>query len=256
MKKEKLKRKKAEMSEESPYSWSRLFWIFLLASFLGALLEIVFCFLTTGQVMSRSSLVIGQFSLVWGLGVVLFTLTLRWMRNRTDRCLFLAGTLMGGVFEYLCSLLTEILFGGVFWDYSRFKLNLGGRINLLFCVGWGAIAILWARVLYPRLSVRVDRIAERAGRLVTAALALFMVGNMLLSTIALDRYMERQRGHIQEDTEMDAVMDRCFPDSLMEERYPSLKIRLEDGSLTYPGRAGNTTLKSVVSQRETENRMR
>ena len=83
-----------------------------------------------------------------------------------------------------------------------------------------------------------------------------MVGNMLLSTIALDRYMERQRGHIQEDTEMDAVMDRCFPDSLMEERYPSLKIRLEDGSLTYPGRAGNTTLKSVVSQRETENRMR
>ena len=232
----------------------KLFWLFLLASFLGAVAEIAFCFLTTGHFMSRSSLVIGQFSLVWGLGVVLFTLALKWMGNPTDRALFFAGTLMGGIFEYLCSLATEALFGGVFWDYSRFRLNLGGRINLLFCIGWGAVAIAWARVLYPRLSVRVERIANRAGRLVTAALALFMIGNALLSTVALDRYMERQKGHVQEDTEMDAVMDLCFPDSRMEARYPSLKIRQKHGTLTYPGEAGDTTLKNAVSLREGRNR--
>lgn len=235
-------------SRDKENNFIRLFWLFLLASFLGAVVEIVFCFLTTGHFMSRSSLVIGQFSLVWGLGVVLFTISLYWMKNRTDRYIFFAGTLMGGVFEYLCSVVTEVLFGSVFWDYSGFKLNIGGRINLIYCLGWGVIAVLWVRTVYPMLSGWVDRIIHKAGKAVTLALAMFMLGNMMLSTIALERYTQRQSGRIEEETDMDSVLDICFPDSLMEQRYPSLKMRQQDGSLVYPGRPDGTTLEAVVKE--------
>ena len=46
----------------------RLFWLFLLSSFLGDLIEVAFWALTRGELVSRSSLLWGPFSLVWGLG--------------------------------------------------------------------------------------------------------------------------------------------------------------------------------------------
>ncbi len=227
----------------------KLFWLFLLASFLGAIVEIIFCYLTTGHFMSRSSLVIGQFSLVWGMGVVLFTISLYWMKNRTDRYLFLAGTVLGGIFEYLCSVVTETLFGSVFWDYSGFRFNVGGRINLIFCFGWGLVALLWVRNIYPVVSKWVDRIVRRAGKAATLALAVFMLGNIMLSAVALERYTQRQCGETLEETEVEAVLDHYFPDSLMERRYPSLKIRCKDGSLVYPGQPAGATLEMVAGKK-------
>ena len=50
------------------YKLLKLFWIFLLASLIGAVVEIVFVGLSAGEWMSRSSLLYGQFSVVWGLG--------------------------------------------------------------------------------------------------------------------------------------------------------------------------------------------
>ena len=37
----------------------------------------------------------------------------------------------------------------MFWDYSKFKFNLGGRINLLYCFFWGIAAVMWMRYGYP-----------------------------------------------------------------------------------------------------------
>ena len=37
----------------------------------------------------------------------------------------------------------------VFWDYSKFKFNLGGRINLLYYFFWGIAAVMWMRYGYP-----------------------------------------------------------------------------------------------------------
>ncbi len=87
--------------------------------------------------------------MVWGLALALATVLLRQNKDRSDRYLFVFGTVMGGVYEYVCSAVTELLFGTVFWDYSKFKFNLGGRINLLYCFFWGIAAVVWMRYGYP-----------------------------------------------------------------------------------------------------------
>ena len=81
--------------------------------------------------MSRSSVIYGPFSIVWGLGCAFLTLLLYRYRNKSDSTIFLAGTLLGGAYEYICSVFTEMVFGTIFWDYSGFAFNLGGRINLV-----------------------------------------------------------------------------------------------------------------------------
>ena len=71
------------------------------------------------------------------LALAAATLFLYKYRDRSASFFFVAGTLLGGLYEYLCSVFTELVFGTVFWDYSAIPFNLGGRINLLYCFFWG-----------------------------------------------------------------------------------------------------------------------
>ncbi len=99
--------------------FDKLVWVFLVTSFLGALIEMVFCRVTSGRWMSRSGVLYGSFSFVWGLGAVVLTITLQRIADKPDRRIFLAGFVIGGAYEYLCSVFTELVFGTVFWDYSK-----------------------------------------------------------------------------------------------------------------------------------------
>ena len=54
-------------------SFVQLFWLFLIGAFLGDIIETIFCHATTGVWMSRSSLVWGHFSVVWGLAAAFIT---------------------------------------------------------------------------------------------------------------------------------------------------------------------------------------
>lgn len=107
--------------------------LFFIGAFLGDITETVFCRFSMGRWMSRSSVVFGPFSIVWGLGCAMLTWILYRYREQSDRRLFLCGTILGGAYEHICSVFTEIVFGTVFWDYSKIPFNLGGRINLLYC---------------------------------------------------------------------------------------------------------------------------
>ncbi len=106
--------------------------IFILASLIGDLAETIFCRFSLGYWMSRSSLVYGPFSVIWGMACVMLTAFLYAHRDKSDRYIFVYGTVAGGIYEYVCSVLAELVFGASFWNYSHIPFNLGGRINLLF----------------------------------------------------------------------------------------------------------------------------
>ena len=203
-------------------SFAKMVWVFVISSLLGDLIETVFCYLTMGVLMSRSSLVWGPFSIVWGLGGVMMTLFLYRVMDRSDGYLFLVGTLLGGAYEYMCSVFTELVFGTVFWDYSHLPFNLGGRINLLYCFFWGIAAVVWIKHIYPRMSRLIERIPISAGRVGTWILVVFMVANMAISALALGRYTQR---HVQPQAGGGAVadfLDEHFPNERIERIYPNL----------------------------------
>lgn len=127
----------------------KLFWVFLIISFLGCLVETVFMLLTRGELQNRSGVIYGSFSLVWGLGAVLFTLCFHRLARYSSFLILLAGTVLGAVYEYACSWLQEVLFGACFWDYSHLPFNINGRVNLVFSLFWGVAAVLWVKWAYP-----------------------------------------------------------------------------------------------------------
>lgn len=197
--------------------------LFILGAFLGDIVETVFCLATTGRLMSRSSLVFGPFSIVWGLACALLTWILYRYRDKSDRYIFVFGTILGGAYEYVCSVFTEMAFGTVFWDYSEIPFNLGGRINLLYCFFWGIAAVVWMKGVYPFLSRQIEKLPARAGRAVCSILLVLLAADMLISALALARYSERQTGN-PEQTAVGQILDEYFPDEFIEKRYENLKL--------------------------------
>lgn len=202
-------------------SFYKLFWVFFLASFLGAVTETVFMLLTKGELQNRSGVIYGQFSLVWGMGAVMFTVVFHRLSGRRDLYIFLAGTVLGGAYEYLCSWMQEMLFGACFWDYSHIPLNINGRVSLLYSMFWGVAAVLWVKDIYPRMCRVIGRIPNPAGKPLTWALTLFMVFNVVISAAALARWDRRQMGAPPQNS-VETFLDSHFPDKRMYQNYSTL----------------------------------
>lgn len=198
----------------------KLIVLFFVGAFVGDIIETIFCRITMGEWMSRSSVVWGPFSIVWGLAIAAATLMLYKYKDRSDGFLFLIGTGLGGAYEYLCSVFTEIVFGKVFWDYSDIPFNLGGRINLLYCFFWGIAAVVWFKLIYTRLSKVIEKIPVKFGKITTWILVVFMIANVLMSCFALTRYDQREKG-IDAKQSWQVWLDKHYDDEKMMRIYPN-----------------------------------
>ena len=218
-----------ECAQEEKYIFARgicfdkLVWVFLVTSFLGALIEMSFCRVTAGYWMNRSSVLYGAFSFVWGLGAVVLTVALQRFAGKPDRYIFLAGFVIGGAYEYLCSVFTELVFGTVFWDYSEMPLNIGGRTNVLYCIFWGLLAVVWIKVLYPPMDKAIEKFPPLPGKIATWIIVFVMVCNGLLTAGAMIRYTDRQTGP-DSDNVIAQFLDTRYDDAYMEKRWPNMLV--------------------------------
>ncbi len=200
----------------------KLIWVFLVSALLGDLIETLYCRLVGGSWMSRSSVLYGPFSFVWGLGAVLLTVSLHRLTGKNDRWVFLAGFVIGGVYEYMCSVFTELVFGTVFWDYSAMPLNIGGRTNVLFCFFWGVLAVVWVKVLYPPMSGIIEKFPVVIGKVLTWSVVFLMLCNAVLTCGAMLRYDSRA-DRPEPANAFEAFLDRQYGDEYMENRWPNMR---------------------------------
>lgn len=205
------------------FNFYKLFWVFFAGCFIGVILEMGFCFITKGYVESRAGLVYGPFNPVYGFGAVLMTLGLFKLYRQRDLWIFLGSMIIGGGFEFLCSLFQELVFGTVSWEYSNTAYNIGGRTNLLFSFMWGVLGLLWVKEMYPRLSKLIEKIPNKIGVPLTWVLVVFMIFNMMVSSLAVNRQKERRQGIPASDI-VDQIMDQQFPDERLKKIYPNMIV--------------------------------
>lgn len=202
--------------------WDKLIWVFFLTALGGDLIEMCWVRLVSHIWMSRSSVLYGPFSFVWGLGAVVLTVILQPLAQKADRYVFLAGFVIGGVYEYMCSVFTELVFGTVFWDYSHMPLNIGGRTNLLFCFFWGVLAVVWVKIAYPLLCKGIEAVPLVAGKIATWVVVALMLCNGVLTGLAMLRHQARPV-QPQPANRLEVFLDEQYPDDFMTRRWPNMR---------------------------------
>lgn len=133
------------------------FWYFLLYSFLGFCLEVLFARVTHCPKRDRKCFCILPLCPVYGLGALLILALPPAVRER-PLLLFLWAALSATAAEYGMSLLYEKLAGVAFWDYHHLPLHLHGRVCLPFSALWGLLGSILVRLVHPwaeHLAVRL-----------------------------------------------------------------------------------------------------
>ena len=198
----------------------KIFWIFVIGSVFGFVIEMLYATVYTRTLVIRQGLIYGPFIQVYGMGAVAYYFLIRKFEEPRDA--FFAGAIMGGVLEYLCSFFQEIFFDTISWDYSGFLLNLNGRICLLYCVYWGIIAVVFLKIVYPYLEKIEPLIYKKSVRILTVFMVLFMTFDITISALAANRQQER-REEIPPKNNLDLFLDKAYPDEFLDRIYNNKK---------------------------------
>ena len=187
-----------ESKEDKPFAYgfcfTKLFYLFVIGSFIGTILETIWAFCVDGHFEMRVGMVYGPFIPVYGGGACFLTAALYKLYKLNDTLVFVISAFVGASFEYFCSWLQEQMFGTVSWDYSDTPFNLDGRTNLMYALIWGFLGLVWVRYLYPWTAKLIEKIPKRAGAIITTFLIVFMAFNGFMSVTATARWTQRTEG--------------------------------------------------------------
>lgn len=212
------------------YCGKKIFFIFVIFSIFGAyyeeILTLTRTFLRTGVIewQARRGVLYGPFSPIYGAGAVLLYVFLGKKESLSWLKTFFYGSIFGGVFEYLISLLQEIFTGTTSWDYSHHILNIGGRTTIIYMMFWGILTVLFLKILCPILSRLLEKIPNRIGNYITVCLAVFLFFDCLISWTALIRsYLRREQ--IEPITPVGRLYDKIYPDTVLQESFPNMNFQ-------------------------------
>lgn len=204
------------------FGFTKLFWLFMIGNILGSFLETIWCIALYGKFEMRTSLVIGFFIPIYGIGAVLMAVCLCKLYKKRDMLIFIVGGAIGAAIEFSSSIFQEVVFGTRSWDYSNTIFNLNGRTNLMFALIWGILGVIWVKDIYPFLAEWIEKIPKKIGAILTITLVLFIICDMALSTAALYRKTERKNGKPTSNA-FETYLDEKFSDNYLDWVYPHMK---------------------------------
>lgn len=165
-------------------------------------------------------MIYGPFNPIYGIGASLFYVFL--IRIKKPINVFWVGTLLGGIFEYLCSYFQELIFGTTSWNYSNQPFNINGRTSLYLMIVWGILGLIFVYILYPPIDKFTDNIPTKTYNILTFFLLIFILWDCFISTIACIRQKERAIDNTP-NNKIETYLDKHYPDERLNKIYVHAK---------------------------------
>ena len=196
----------------------KVIWLFVLGCLFGYLLETVFYVIKYGYFVNKQGLIIGPFKPIYGTGMVLVSLLFSKLSINDKWKIFLIGTILGTVFEYLCSYLLEVIWGFYIWDYSSFDYNINWRIYLPYCLVWGIISVGWYSYLYPLFLKIYHKLNLNKFKIVTSLIGIFMFFNVSLTFLVYFRMKDNDN-----NCKVYQIVDKIFPKEEVKSKFSKVR---------------------------------
>lgn len=168
------------------YNLMYLFLIFFIYSVIGFIIEITSCFIFTKKFTMSRGYLLGPYIPVFGFGALLMVSFLGKYRDDVIT-LFVLSAVLCSVVEYFVSLLMEIVFKLRWWDYSKDKFNINGRICLRNGLLFGIGGVLIVRYFHPILMNSLNYFSETTIIIIGWILASIMIIDTIISTFTISK---------------------------------------------------------------------
>ncbi|MGI6211133.1 MAG: putative ABC transporter permease [Anaerovoracaceae bacterium] len=164
---------------------------FLLYSFLGWVVEVVYHAVTLGKIVNRGFLN-GPICPVYGFGMLAVLAAGNAVSMHADAqadvtqmnalLLFVFGFVLSTVVELIAGWALDRLFHARWWDYSNKPMNLNGYICPEFSIIWGLAIVLVVKVVHPMLSdSTAGSIPTEYGWPIMAVLYVLYAGDLIVT---------------------------------------------------------------------------
>lgn len=161
----------------------KFFLWFIFYSCAGWVYESILCSITDKKLVNRGFLN-GPVCPVYGFGAIAVIFFLS--DNQSSYLeLFVTGAFLACTIEYITSVLLEKLFHAKWWDYTRYKFNIQGRVCLLGAIVFGTFSVVLIKFIHPIIVGYTNLIANNVLIYVAAGTSLIMAIDLVVTVIHL-----------------------------------------------------------------------
>lgn len=189
-----------------------LFYSFIIYAFFGWLLEVMYHIYIQKRFINRGFL-FGPICPIYGISAVLFIVLLTPIRDNL-LLLFIGGTVVASIVEYITGYLLEKSFNTKWWDYSDERFNMKGYICLKFSVIWGMLSVIFIRFVNPGVSRLTYLVIAQFGEVLYNIILILLIIdsthtiNSLISFRKL--FIELEEAIMETRENMDKLMEKAI----------------------------------------------
>lgn len=210
-------------------SMAMLVLLFFSYSFMGWSLE-VGCKLVELKRFVNRGFLIGPYCPIYGFGCLGITILLQ-KYSHDPLALFIMSMVMCSILEYVTSYLLEKLFHARWWDYSRRKYNINGRVCLETMVPFGLLGLGIMYFVNPMLVQFYTRFSETTLFVLAIVFLVLFLADIILSFSIMFKLKIQNIPVGKDSTEeitkyvRDVLANRSFFTRRLMKAFPNMKVK-------------------------------
>ena len=171
--------------------------LFFIYAFIGWCIEVVAKIIDDRKFVNRGFL-IGPILPIYGIGVLFILLVTKQGDNFI--IVFLKAIGVCSILEYFTSWIMEVFFKTRWWDYSRRKFNINGRICINTMLPFGILGLLVVYVLNPFFTYIIDHSPYVLNVIITGIFVFFILLDFIITLKVLFKIKKKIRTSAKDNT--------------------------------------------------------
>lgn len=232
MKKEKLKKeKKTKKEKEVPQNnkYHKFLWSLIIYSLIGFVFELIYSLISANIFHRGSGLLLGPICFIYGI-LAMIEIKLLGKLKGHNLILFVCGTVIGAVSQYLIHFILEATIGIKIWNWTYSIFNLNGRACIEYSILCGIACVLLINKIQIWVEKLIDKTEGKYTKIVDIIVTIIIVAEIMLSLWGLTIYGIRAKetvngkNYISNNNAIEKFQNEVFSNEIMEKIFPRLEI--------------------------------
>ena len=205
-----------------------LFLLFIIYSVTGWIIEVIATYPDTKCFVNRGFL-IGPYCPIYGNCAIAMILLLHNVTNPI--LLFILSIIICSAGEYVTSYVMEKLFHARWWDYTKNKFNINGRICLTNSLAFGVLGFLLIKFVNPFVVGLITKLSSTMMNILFyTILILFLIDNVIsFKVIFKIKNMSVKYVHLDNTKEITEKVKKILSDNVLAKRvfkaFPNIRFK-------------------------------